>query len=221
MMVATQKAYKGIGMEGWIAKWYTDTTRKDLPEFQALARRIIGDLPTGARILEVAPGPGFLAVEMAKAARFEITGLDISRTLVEIARLNAAREGVAVKFRQGNASALPFPSDRFDRIVCRAAFKNFTEPVEALQEMRRVLKPGGKALIIDLRRDTPIESVNAYVDGLQLSLPSRIFTKLTFRAMLLRRAYTAQQFQQLVAQAGFSKSSIVEEGLGFEAWMEK
>lgn len=221
MSALTQKAYKGIGMEGWIADWYTNTTRKDLDEFQALARRIIREVPSGARILEVAPGPGFLAIELAKAGYNEIVAVDISRSFVEIARKNAAREGVGVKFRMGNAAALPFPGERFDRVVCRAAFKNFSAPLDALREMHRVLKPGGKALIIDLRKDTPREAIDTYVDGLQLSLPSRLFTKLTFRTMLLRRAYTAAQFQEVAAQSGFSKTNIVEKDLGFEAWLEK
>jgi ubiquinone/menaquinone biosynthesis C-methylase UbiE len=158
---------------------------------------------------------------MAKAGRNEIAAVDISRSFIEIARENAAREGVAVKFRLGNASSLPFPADRFDRIVCRAAFKNFSAPLEALKEMHRVLKPGGKALIIDLRKDTPRGAIDTYVDGLRLSLPSRVFTKLTFRVMLLKRAYTAQQFQELAAQGGFSKSTIEEKDLGFEALLQK
>src|SRR5271169_2752401 len=144
MATANQKAYKGMGMEGWVAKWYAATTRKDLVEFQNLAKAIAGELPSRSRILEVAPGPGFLAIELARAGNFEVTGLDISKTFVEIARENAAREGMRIDFRQGNAAAMPFESGTFDRVICRAAFKNFAQPVAALKEMRRVLKPGGK-----------------------------------------------------------------------------
>ena len=53
---------------------------------------------------------------------------------------------------------MPFEDNEFDFVLCRAAFKNFSEPVAALREMHRVLKPGGKALIIDLRRDTPVSA---------------------------------------------------------------
>jgi ubiquinone/menaquinone biosynthesis C-methylase UbiE len=49
--------------------------------------------------------------------------------------------------------------------VCRAAFKNFTEPVKALAEMRRVLRPGGTALIIDMRRDAPMSEIRKYVNS--------------------------------------------------------
>ena len=54
-------------------------------------------------------------------------------------------------------------------MVCRAAFKNITEPVKALREMRRVLRPGGTALLIDMRRDVPVAELKRYVDGLGVS----------------------------------------------------
>jgi ubiquinone/menaquinone biosynthesis C-methylase UbiE len=208
-------------MEGWIAKWYTSTTRKDMQEFQRLARTIASELPPGSKILEVAPGPGFLAIELAKAGNFEITGLDISKTFVQIASNNAAREGVRIDFQRGNASAMPFEHGLFDRVICRAAFKNFAKPVQALREMRRVLKRGGKALVIDLRKDAPIESIETYVDGLQLSLASSLFTKWSFRLMLLKRAYTNSQFSEFVAQSGFRSSDIQQADVGFQAWMLK
>ena len=56
--------------------------------------------------------------------------------------------------------ALPFPSETFDFAVCRAAFKNFSDPVGALAEMHRVLRPGGTALIIDLRNDASDEAID-------------------------------------------------------------
>ncbi|HWF37535.1 MAG TPA: class I SAM-dependent methyltransferase [Candidatus Acidoferrales bacterium] len=182
------KAYKGMGMEGTIARWYAKTTRKDLGEFKALARRMAGGLPPDAQVLEVAPGPGYFAIELAKLGKHHITGLDISKTFVEIARKNAQKEGVQVDFQQGNASQIPFGDKTFDLIVCRAAFKNFSEPVEALKEMRRVLKPGGKAVIIDLGRDTPKEAIDSYIDGLDVNLFNKVFMKWTFRSMLLKRA---------------------------------
>src|SRR5579864_9095031 len=75
-----------------------------LPRSQAHRR----GLPSGARVLEVAPGPGFFAIELAKLGKYTITGLDISRTFVEIATKNARQAGVTVDFQQGNAAAMPF-----------------------------------------------------------------------------------------------------------------
>ncbi len=221
MSSASAKAYKGFGMEGMVAKWYAANTRKGIEEYRALARDVSRELSPGSRILELAPGPGYFAIELAKFGRYQITGLDISRTFVEIAKRNAKEAGVDVDFQQGNAAATPFPDETFDFLFCRAAFKNFSEPLQALQEMHRVLRKGGKALIIDLRRDASQDSINRHVDTLGMNPLNRLLTKLTFRFMLLKRAYTRQEFQQWLPQAGFQDPAIRETPVGFEIRLEK
>ena len=114
------------------------------------------------------PDPGYLAIELAKRG-YAVTAVDISRTFVRIARENAAKSGVTVDVRHGNSSAMPFPDATFDFVVCVAAFKNFTDPVGALNEMHRVLRPGGQASIFDLRKDASLEDIDAGVRGMQLS----------------------------------------------------
>lgn len=208
-------------MEGGIARWYAKLTRKSLPDFQVLARRMAANLSPGARVLEVAPGPGYFAIELAKLGHFQITGLDISNTFVEIARRNAREQNVTVDFQQGNASQMGFADASFDLIVCRAAFKNFSEPVRALAEMRRVLRPGGQALIIDLRRDTPQKEIDKYIDAMNTGSLNATFMKWTFRFMLLKRAYTHEEFERMVAESGWESAQINEAPLGFEITFTK
>ena len=215
------KAYKGIGMEGGVARWYDKTTRRDLPEFKALARKVADTLVSGAKVLEIAPGPGFFAIELAKIGKYQITGLDISKTFVDIAKRNARQEHVAVDFRQGNASAIPLPEGSFDFVLCRAAFKNFSDPVAALREMRRVLKPEGRALVIDLRKDVGKKSLDGYIRGLKAGALNAFVMKWTFRLMLIPRAYTKQQFQNFIVESGFVKSEIQETPIGFEITLVK
>ena len=112
-------------------------------------------------------------------------------------------------------------SNSFDFLLCRAAFKNFADPVGALQEMSRVLRPGGRGLIIDLKRDASPDEVSRQVDGMGLSTMKRILTKLAFKTMLIKSAYTKQEFQQMLAQAQFSKTCIEESGTGLEISMTK
>jgi ubiquinone/menaquinone biosynthesis C-methylase UbiE len=219
-MTATVKAYKGMGMEGATARWYDRTTRKDLPEFRALAVRIATAIPPAAQVLEIAPGPGFLSIELAKRG-LPVQAVDISRTFVDIARRNAAAEGVDARFQLGNAAALPLKDASVDFVVCRAAFKNFSEPRKALAEMRRVLRPGGKALVIDMRRDASMADVKHYVESLGVSRLNRWFMLLTFRFMLLKRAYPPEQFRRLAMEAGWAKPQIDLSGMGFEAWLTK
>src|SRR5215472_3710195 len=99
MNPVNQKPWKGKGMEGWVARWYTRTRRKDMADFQLEAESIAKRLNSGSNVLEVAPGPGFFAIELAKLGDFRITGLDISRTLVGIAAENARKAGAKIDFR--------------------------------------------------------------------------------------------------------------------------
>ena len=221
-MTATfEKGYKGMGMEGSVARWYEKTTRHDLDEFRKLAQRLRSLAPENGAVLEVAPGPGFLAVELARGGNLHVTGLDVSKTFVELAQKNAAAAGVSVDFRRGNASQMPFADNRFDLLVCRAAFKNFSEPEKALREMQRVLRPGGRGVIIDLRRDVPMSEIKRYANGLNLGVFSRWSTLLTFRFMLLKRAYTTEELERMVQATGFSRSNIETNAIGMEVWFEK
>lgn len=215
------KAYKGMGMEGVVAKWYAKTTYKDIESFKELARRMSAQLVEGASVLEVAPGPGYFAIELARLGKYRITGLDISQTFVGIARRNAQDAGVQIDFQRGNASKMPFDDDTFDLIACRAAFKNFSEPIGALREMRRVLRPGGKALIIDLRKDTPKEEIDEHIDNMHAGAMNSAFMKLTFRAVLLKRAYTRSEFEKMIAEIRFTNYDIREANVGFEVTLVK
>ncbi|HTY84475.1 MAG TPA: methyltransferase domain-containing protein [Silvibacterium sp.] len=216
-----QKAYRGMGMEGSIARWYDKTTRKDMPEYQKVASEIDTMLAAGGDILEVAPGPGFLAIELAKCGRHRVTGLDISKTFVDIACRNAEAARVKIDFRNGNASRMPFGEGSFDFVVCRAAFKNLSEPMKAIEEMHRVLRPGGKGVIIDLRRDASMTMISTYVDRMGMGVWNGLFTKMIFRFMLIRRAYTVPEFKQMLAKVPFTRTWIEANEVGLEAWFEK
>ena len=203
-------------MEGGLATWYAKISRKDLGEFERLARELAEDLPGDARVLEIAPGPGYLSVALAKLGPFKITGLDISQSFVKMASQYAKREGVTARFIHGSASDIPLEDGLFDLIVCRAAFKNFSEPLKALNEMHRVLKPGGSAVIIDLRKDASWEEIVSYVDGLHVSGMNSWVMKFTFKHMLLKRAYTEAGIASLAGESDFKTCEIIRNAVGME-----
>jgi ubiquinone/menaquinone biosynthesis C-methylase UbiE len=216
MPESTRKPYRGISLEGKLATWYARTTWKDLGEFEHLAQQLAKDLPERARVLEVAPGPGYLSVALAKLGTYRITGVDISQSFIRMASEYAKREGVVVHFIHGSASDVPLEDGFFDLIVCRAAFKNFSEPLKALNEMHRVLKPGGRAVIIDLCKDTSWDDIVSYVDRLNLGTMNSWITKMTFKHMLLKRAYTAEQMESLGAASDFRSCQIVRSAIGLQ-----
>jgi ubiquinone/menaquinone biosynthesis C-methylase UbiE len=215
-MARARKPYRGLPMEGLIATWYARNTANDARGDRACARAVAAQLPNGGSVLEVAPGPGYLAIEIARLGDYHVNGLDISRSFVRIAAENARRARVAVDFSWGDAAHMPFAAASFDFVVCRAAFKNFSDPVGALNEIHRVLKPGGRASIFDLRKDATLEDIDAEVDRMGLSWVNRAMTKWTFRYILLKTAYTREALQQMVLASPFADFELQPDGIGFE-----
>jgi ubiquinone/menaquinone biosynthesis C-methylase UbiE len=203
------KGYKGLAMEGTIARRYAKlrNTRDQIEAWRKQAIQLTAGLPDGARVLEVAPGPGYFSIELARLGRFSVTGLDISRTFVALAQESARQAGVVVDVQVGDAARMSFPDASFDFIVCQAAFKNFSQPGKAIAEMYRVLRPGGTALIQDLRRDASDAAIRAEVDAMRLGFFGAFMTRRILGG-LRRRAYTKGQFEQMAAASPFGGAEV-------------
>jgi ubiquinone/menaquinone biosynthesis C-methylase UbiE len=219
-MVAKRKAYRGLAMEGVIASWYARNTSRELYRFKEAARAVAERVPPRGRVLEVAPGPGYLAIEIAKSGR-EVAALDISQSFVRIAREKANEAGVTIDVRHGNASEMPFADSSFDFVVCMAAFKNFADPLGALNEIYRVLKPGGQASIYDLRKDAAREDIHQEVRAMKLSRWNELVTQWIFRFGLLKAAHTREQLERMVGQSCFGRCEIRLHGIGLELQLTK
>lgn len=111
------------------------------PWAEALAER--GRPAPGAAILDVGCGTGVVARRFARACTGRIVGLDATPAMLDVARAAAAREGLAVEWREGTAERLPFGPE-FDLVTCQFALMFFADRGKALAEMRRVLRPGGR-----------------------------------------------------------------------------
>lgn len=100
-------------------------------------------------VVDVATGTGFSAFALAPYAG-EVMGIDITLPMLEAAqRLATERQVTNVYFQQGDALALPFSSSSVDLVACRYAAHHFAKITQVVQEMVRVLKPGGKLIIVD------------------------------------------------------------------------
>ena len=217
-----QKGYKGLAMEGLVARWYASIRRSgsQIQEWRKQAAHLTGGLPDGADVLEVAPGPGYFAIELARLGRLHVTGLDISHTFVALARANARQAGVSVDFQQGNVSGMPFADESFDLIICQAAFKNFSQPGQAIDEMYRVLRGGGMAVIQDMWKEASDATIREEVNPMRLS-PMNAFMTRRALGMLRRRAYTKEQFERLASASAFGGGEIETSGIGIELRLKK
>jgi ubiquinone/menaquinone biosynthesis C-methylase UbiE len=217
-----QRRFKDIGIEGRSARWYDNNTRKHrLTEMKGYAKEVAKYIQDGCSVLEVAPGPGYLAIELAKLGKYRIIGLDISQDFVEIARRNAKEASVEVEFRRGSADDIPFPDNTFNFIICTAAFKNFKEPVKALIEMNRVLTPGGIALIIDMNRNASNQQIKAYIRNIESRGMHKLFMELIFKFLLRNAAYTEYELINLISKTAFKEYVIKEVEIGFHIYLKK
>jgi ubiquinone/menaquinone biosynthesis C-methylase UbiE len=224
-MMKLQRRFKDLGIDGRSARWYDDNTKRyRLEEMKQYAKETASQLQDGNSVLEVAPGPGYLSIELAKLGNYKVVGMDISQDLITIAKRNAKDAGVEgkVEFRQGNVADIPFPNDNFDFIICTAAFKNFKEPVRALNEMYRVLKENGTALIIDMNGNTPHGEIDSYVSKMSKTGLNKLFMKITFE-YLRDGAYTKDEFINLISNSAFKEKryDIKEEGIGLKVYLSK
>jgi len=100
-----------------------------------------------AAVLEVAIGTGLNLEQYPR--EIALTGIDQSPAMLEIARHRAERLGVAVDLRLGDALALPFADASFDTVVCTFSLCEIPDVAQAISEMHRVLRPGGRLLLAD------------------------------------------------------------------------
>ena len=111
----------------------------------------------GARVLDIAGGSGDLARAFAKRAgpSGEVWLTDINRAMLEVGRDRSIDAGLLLPILQCDAERLPFPSDYFDCVSVAFGLRNMTRKEAALAEMHRVLRPGGRALVLEFSRVWP------------------------------------------------------------------
>jgi ubiquinone/menaquinone biosynthesis C-methylase UbiE len=221
MIMQFFRKFKDLGITGGFTRWYDKNTRENrIAEMQEYAKSISKYLVNNARVLEVAPGPGYLSIELSKLGNYHLTGMDISPDFIKICKTNAERENVSIDFQVGNVSSMPFADNTFDFIMCTAAFKNFKEPVIALREMYRVLNNDGIAFIGDMNRNVSKEILEEAAHKISKSGFERWFMKMTFNG-LRNGAYSREEFKEMIGQTTFSRNEIIENGIGFAIYLYK
>lgn len=105
----------------------------------------------GQRVLDCATGTGDLAIEFKKAVgmKGEVIGTDFCIEMLATAPKKAALKNREIRFEVADVTALPYPNDKFDIASISFGIRNVQDPIKALQEMARVVKPGGNVLVLE------------------------------------------------------------------------
>jgi ubiquinone/menaquinone biosynthesis C-methylase UbiE len=163
-------------------------------------------------LLDIGCGPGYLAAEIIrKYPELQVIGLDISRDMLDLAANNLHSNKVRLVL--GDAAALPIGESSIDFVVSSLSLHHWDNPAASFREIYRVLRPGGRYLIMDMRRDAP--GLLYLVAGIfNILAPSDL--KRTQGALgSLYTAFTPAELADFAGSADF-KQTAVTRGI---AWM--
>jgi ubiquinone/menaquinone biosynthesis C-methylase UbiE len=163
------------------------------------------------RVLDVATGGGHVAFALAPYAA-EVVALDLTQPMLEVARKEASARGLAnISYVEGDAQALPFEDASFDVVACRHAPHHFPKVQEAVREWARVLKPGGKLLLVDSTSPEESDADTVLHEIESLRDPSHA------------RNHRISEWQTYLNAAGFTVLSAREWGLFLDipSWTQR
>ena len=189
---------------------------RDAPHYDSWMRRFDRHMLRGGRarlcaraegrVLEVAVGTGLNLPHYPKGTG--LTGVVLSPDMLARARVRAADLGIEATFREASATRLPFPDHSFDTVVCALALCCIPDDRAAVEEMRRVLVPGGALLLIDhvISHKFPVRMVQRaleplmvrFADDHQLRRPLRLVTDAGF-TVVERERYSLGVIERIVA----------------------
>jgi ubiquinone/menaquinone biosynthesis C-methylase UbiE len=162
--------------------------------------------------LEIGPGPGYLGLEwLKKTEGTKLTGLEISPKMISMAEKNAMEYGFEgrVKYVEGDAQKMPFESNTFDGVFTNGSLHEWSQPRRILDELFRVLKPGGKYFVSDMRRD--MGPLMKWFMKL-VTKPKEIRPGLTSS---INASYTIEEIEAILAETSLKEHEVKKLMMGF------
>ena len=153
---------EGIPWPGSVIYNAISTTGIFQGHYELVARDILSYCAQGS-LLDIGTGPAWLLLKIhQQSPAMQLVGIDSSPSMVAKARKNMVKAGLSdvIEIREGNASQIPFVDRSFDIVVSQWSIHHWKHPVAALNDVYRVLKSGGYALMYDLVSDTPADVLN-------------------------------------------------------------
>ena len=196
------------------ASLYEKATRLVREVYYAqVAEEVVSSFKAGT-ILDLGTGPGYLPIEIVKRSpSMKCDGIDLSRKLIEMARVNASKAGVAdrLNFEVGNAANLRFADGSYDMVISTGMLHLLKDPIKALKECYRVLKSGGEAWIYDPARISSQIDIREWKASLTFS--EKFILRLFALYSLINppNRYSRKQVIELIAATDFEEYRIEEE----------
>lgn len=176
-----------------------------------LVKEIAGTCPQ--HILDVATGTGDLAFLLYKKTKAAVVGVDIAENMLAIARKKQAAKAIPLTFLQASAASLPFPDHSFDVVTVAFGVRNFEDLQQGLQEIHRVLKPGGKLSILEFTTPQfwPVKLLYRFYSACIIPLTGRMISKhasaYSYLPATIATFPQRQEFIDLLNLSGFKASN--------------
>ncbi|MBS7527652.1 class I SAM-dependent methyltransferase [Fusibacter paucivorans] len=172
---------------------------------------------TKGHALEIGPGPGYVGLEwLKKTDDTMVTGCEISPDMLKLAQKNAAEYGFETRtaYVKGTGMTMPFEAETFDNVFSNGSLHEWEDPIAVFNEIARVLKPGGKFCISDMRRDVnPLLKWGIYAITKPKAIRPGYLTS-------LNAAYTTDELESLLSKSTLKHFSVQKAffGLTVTGW---
>ncbi|MDO9531873.1 MAG: class I SAM-dependent methyltransferase [Deltaproteobacteria bacterium] len=176
--------------------------------YRRLIHDLAGSLPPGTRLLDVGTGPGYLLGYLARAhPDLSLWGLDFSPDMIRRARprQRGLAPRAAPRWLVADACRLPFAAGVFGQVVASFSFHIWPCPVAGLTELRRVLAPGGRAWVYELRREATLQDLRAFAR--ETGLPF-FLVHLGYKIVRRHHALPESEFAHLLRQAAGPRGTL-------------
>ena len=164
---------------------------------------------SGGDVLEIGPGPGYVGLELAKKlSPVSLTGCEISPAMIDFAQKNATEYGISARYVQGSCTQMPFADASFDSVISNGSLHEWENPLRAFDEIHRVMRPGGRFCITDLRRDiSPLVKAMMYYTTRPQAMRPGLVTS-------LEAAYTVSEVTELLRHSALHGAVISHDFFG-------